>query len=71
MTSDLAGPAARSRRDAPEQDQTRLSGIESRPGTHSQGSGAYQEDGEGAGTGWDARVWDQRLRLKAGQNARL
>jgi hypothetical protein len=30
MTSDLAGPAANSRRDAPEQDQTRLSGIGSR-----------------------------------------
>src|SRR5215831_12736363 len=31
MTSDLAGPAASRRRDAPEQDQTRPGGIELRP----------------------------------------
>src|SRR6266566_1099484 len=43
MTSDLAGPAARSRRDAPEQDQTRLSGIDPGPGGHSPGFGAYEE----------------------------
>jgi hypothetical protein len=44
MTSDLAGPAAHSNRDAPEQDQTTLSGIEPRPGDH-KGFGAYEDDG--------------------------
>jgi hypothetical protein len=30
---------------APEQDQTRLSGIAPRPGGHSPGFGSYEEDG--------------------------
>lgn len=46
MTRDLAGPLDNTGRDAPKQDQTRLSGIASRPGDHSQGLGAYEEEGK-------------------------